>query len=195
MKLYTADGYEEINKHLYGTSKLKGIAQIKKNLDSALQKTPDAPTELWRSVSGGFDYSKELIENAKIGTIIDMPGYLSTSETAHGLMHLPNDTEIYIKETPKDHVQVKPHPTIPRLKMTDTPEEYTHGSARNVIFKIKAKKAAPVSTLRHVNAEQEWLIPRGKKFKVINIHRNVEIGELENFREGIRSQIIEIEEI
>lgn len=193
LKGYVISDYDPINSALYsGKRKNTTVASLVRNLDSALEKAPEAPTTLWRSLSG-FDLPKDFIAAShKVGDVIQFKGFVSTSETVDALMHIPSDVSIYMKEHPDDD-----WPTDPNFKYrVVAPEEYTDGAARNVLLKINAKKAAPVSALRDTVAEQEWLLPRGKKFKVRAIHQNVDISDLENIRNrGTRAQIFELEEV
>jgi hypothetical protein len=190
---YTLSDYADLNEALYkGNSRKKRVKELVTHIDSAMKSAPEAPKNLWRSLSG-FDLPQQFIGEGKaVGDVVAMKGYTSTSQTPDALMHIPSDTSFYMREVPED-LQERDDHFIPRLVPS---KEYTEGPARNVLLKINTKKAAPVSTLRSTVNEQEWLIPRGKKFRIVAIHRSVDIGELEYIRgRGTRAQVFELEEI
>ncbi len=193
LKGYTATRYGDVNSALYeGKARRKAIAQEVRALDAALEKAPAAPKELWRSLSGRTLPQEFNAKKHKVGEIIHFPGFTSTSETPDALMHIPTDTDYYMSEVPSSEWEHDPNFTY---RVTPT-TQYTEGAARNVLFKIKAKKAAPVSTLRSVLAEEEWLLPRDTKFRLVAVHRNVNIGDLEHIRfKRARAQVYELEEI
>lgn len=191
MNKYVQTDYNDINSALYGnTPKTAKINNQIKLLDSALTKAPEAPPLLWRSLSG-FNLPNNFREqNHQKGDILQFNGYTSTSETPSALMHIPNDLTWYMKETPNDELERDPHI---KYKIV-LPEGYQNQPAKNVFFMIKTKTAAPVSVLRGTTAEQEWLIPRGKKFRITNIHESRNVTGY-HMNTGTRATIYEIEEI
>jgi len=193
LKGYTSFRYGELNGALYeGKARKKSIVSDVKALDSALLKAPKAPELLWRSLSGRTLPTEFNNKKHKVGEIIHFSGFTSTSETPDALMHIPNDTSYYMEDVPSDEWETDPNFTY-RVVPT---KDYTEGPARNVLFKIHAKKAAPVSSLRSVLAEEEWLLPRDSKFRIVAVHRNVNIGELNHLRSNnTRAQVYEIEEV
>ena len=187
---YVQEAYYPINDTLYGNRPSKEeIRQHIKNLDSALSKAPEAPPLLWRSLSG-FDLPTLFqSKNHQPGDIIEFKGYTSTSQTPSALMHIPNDLTWYMRETPDEEYEY--HPQLKYRVML--PSTYSETPAKNVLFMIKTRKAAPVSVLRGVTAEQEWVLPRGLKFRITKIHENRTLtGSL--MRNNTRATIYEIEE-
>lgn len=193
LKGYTSVRYGDLNSALYGGRSRKKSIQVEiKALDAALSKSREAPKNLWRSLSGRDLPQNFNAENHQVGEVIHFSGFTSTSETPDALMHIPSDTVFYMAEVPFEDQKTDPTNEYKVLPS----KEYTDGRALNAIFKINAKRAAPVSTLRSVLAEQEWLLPRDLNFRITAIYRNVEIGELEGIRsQGTRAQVYEIEEI
>lgn len=189
---FANSSYYDINLALYGGKGRKKVANLIHALDSALLKAPEPPKALWRSLSG-FDLPRDFIkEGHEAGETITFKGYMSTSETPDALMHIPNDLAFYMKDTPSDEWVDDPN----RMFGVLAGKEYTDGPALNAFFKINAKQAAPVSVMRQTVNEQEWLIPRGKRFRITKIHRNVSVGDLKYLRSSdTRAQIFELDEI
>lgn len=188
---YVQSGYDEINSALYGNTPMSSeIEEYVFHLDSALTKASQAPPVLWRNLSGFNLPTKFLNEKHKVGDTISFPGYLSTSQTPSAIMHMANDTTWYMRETPADELEHDPnfeYRIIP-------PASYTSAPARNVMFMIKTRTAAPVSVLRGHVAEQEWLVPRGKTFKVTAIH-NDRLLTGDSMSNGTRANVFVLEEI
>jgi len=190
---YAMSSYYDINEALYGGMRKKpAIAAWIRHLDSALKEAPTPPKELWRRLRG-VDTSGIFIGNGHSeGDVIQLKGYSSTSETADALSYIPSDAEFYMRDVPEEEWERDPK-FIYRILPS---KEYTEGPARNVILKINAKQAAPVSVTRDTVNEQEWLIPRNKKFRIVKIHPNVNVGKLEHVRNrNTRAQVFELEEI
>lgn len=188
---YVQADYNYINSALYGntpaTAKIKNQIRL---LDAALTKAPEAPPVLWRSLSGFELPNKFREQNHQLGDVLEFKGYTSTSETPSALMHIPNDLTWYMRETPDDEWEHDPKMTYKVV----LPKGYEDQPAKNVFFMIKTRTAAPVSVLRGTTAEQEWLIPRGKKFRITNIHENKTVSGY-HMRNGTRATIYEVEEI
>lgn len=190
LKEYAHFGYQDLNEALYLKSRLNPQLKMQvKLLDEALAKAPDAPETLWRSL-GGYDLPRKFLSaSPRVGEILHFPGFTSTSETPDALYAVLSDVDHYMESTPR-----KEWATDGSFHVTPS-EEFTKGPARNVIFKISARKAAPISTLRTRITEEEWLLPRNTRFVVRAIHRNVRLDALKNIRRQTRAQVFELEEI
>lgn len=162
---YRGADYYDINSSLYNNEQqTPAIQESIKNIDSAIEKHTQAPPKvLWRGLAG-----KELPKmfndkNHKVGDILEFPGYTSTTETKSGLTAMPKVHQWYIEQVPYKERQKDPKNPYKVL----VPEEFKKTVPRNVIFSIKTKQAVPMNS----QSEQEWLIPRGKKFKITEIHK------------------------
>ena len=190
---YVQDRYGDINDALYGN--LEMTPEIEKEivaLDKALAKNSHkAPKTVWRSFGGG-NLNKEFHERGyKVGDTVKFDGYTSTSETSSGLSGVLNSTTWYANETPSDEWQKKPS----GFGIQPTDEYGKNGDkGRSTVLCIRPKNAAPVSMLRGRSTEQEWLIPRGKSFRVSEIYENREL-EGKNMREGTYAHVYVLDEI
>lgn len=171
---YVQSDYQDINEALYNGEELN--AKFKKQaelMDSALAKySGKKPKTVWRNFGGG-KLNKEFHERGyKVGDTVDFDGYSSTAETSSGLMAMLNNLSWYVNEVPDDQWEKKEKGF--GIKVS---EEYGENGdkGRNTVLCIRPKNAAPVSMLRGRAAEQEWLIPRGKKFKVSEIYEDREL--------------------
>jgi len=193
LHLYVHVAYDELNKSLYNEKNLKKSNEVLiHSIDSALTKAPLSPQILWRNLSGR-DLPREFLKkNHRVGEIVVFSGFTSTSETADALYGFQTNTDFYMNDTPSDEWETYSDDSW-RVKPS---EEYTARAAMNMIFRIKTNRAAPVSTLRTTVNEQEWLLPRNGKFRITEIHPNVNIGKLKSAQSHeTRAQIFEIEEI
>ncbi len=185
LKDYVISGYQSMNEALYSGKSLTNTIKL---VDSALAKYKgDHPDILWRSIIGS---TARLYDNTKVGDVIEFKGFTSASETPDALMLIPNDLSIYMNETLSSEWETEGNSY--RVKL---PKSFSDKSPSNVLFQIKSKRAAPVSEFRSTLAEEEWLIPRGKQFRVIGIHANVAIGNLNHLYNGTRARVIELQEI
>lgn len=156
---YVNQDYEDINNALWNDQNHEGIEA----LDSALSKAPGIQKTLYRKPAfiGNREDIEEEVSRLKAGETITCKGYSSTSENPNALLPLlhnevrvskvfpPEDTEEFIKEHDKTY--------------------------QNVVYEIVTDKGCPVSPLSHMPQEQEWLLPRNQKFKVVRIYDNVEM--------------------
>jgi hypothetical protein len=190
---YAMSSYYDINEALYnGKRRNKKVAAWVRSIDSALQSAPKPPEEVWRRLRGADTSENFLAEEHKEGDVLKLKGYSSTSETADALSQIPTDVDFYMRDVPSEDWDFDPN-----FKYTVVPSrKYTEGAARNVIFKLRANSAAPVSVTRSTTNEQEWMIPRGKKFRIVKIHPNVDLAPLKRGGKfSTRAQIFELEEV
>lgn len=196
VKNYVQDRYGDINSYLYGTpeefAELDNIDEEIKALDAALAKnTIKPPKTVWRSF-GGSNLNKIFHEQGyEIGEIVEFKGYTSTAETASGLTGVSNSLTWYSQEVDADEWETEDNSY--RIKL---PEEYAKNGTkgRSAVLCIRPKNAAPVSMLRGRPTEQEWLIPRGAKFKVSEIYEDRTL-EGKNMREGTYAHVYVLDEI
>lgn len=191
---YVQDRYGDINDALYGN--LEMTPEIEKEieaLDKALAKNSHkAPKTVWRSFGGG-NLNKEFHERGyKVGDTVKFDGYTSTSETSSGLSGVLNSLTWYSQETPSDEWEYESEKSF-KIKVSD---EYGKNGdkGRSTVLCIRPKNAAPVSMLRGRSTEQEWLIPRGKSFRVSEIYENREL-EGKNMRSGTYAHVYVLDEI
>jgi len=171
---YVQSDYEDINSALYNGKELNPNLQEQiESMDSALAKySGKTPKTVWRNFGGGKLNKEFHARGYKIGDTVDFDGYSSTAETSSGVMAMLNNLGWYTNETPSDQWQKKEKGF--GIKVS---EEYGENGdkGRNTLLCIRPKHAAPVSVFRGHAAEQEWLIPRGKKFKVSEIYEDREL--------------------
>lgn len=194
LSYYVVEGYQEINESLYENG--NEFPKLNKNLkdkieaiDNALKKYSGAPETLWRNLSGNTLPKNFVAQDHSIGDTLDFHGFSSASETPSAMSGVWNRQTWYMQEVPSHEWEREEN-----SRKIKVPETYMSEESNNVIFKIKASSAAPVSMLRGRATEQEFLIPRGRKFRITNIHKNAEITG-GNMRSGTFANIYEIEEI
>lgn len=170
---YVIEHYQEINEALYGKREMtKDVEKQVEVVDSALSKSEaKAPKAVWRSF-GGLELNKEFQSKGyKVGDTVEFDGYTSTSETLSAIIGLKSATSWYMQETDPDEWETEPG----NKYAVKVPDYYKKNGMRNVLLHIRPKHAAPVSMFRGRATEQEWLIPRGAKFKVSEIYEDREL--------------------
>lgn len=195
LRSYVRDSYHYVNSELWGKEPDESTYDIKKEveaLDRALVKsTVKPPNTVWRSF-GGSDMNKIFHERGyKVGEAVEFKGYTSTTETPGGLSGVLNSLSWYMQESNPDEWE-----TEENSYRVIVPEEYAENGAkgRNTILCIRPKSAAPVSMFRGRSTEQEWLMPRGSKFRISEIYENTSL-EGGNMHPGTYAHIYVLDEI
>lgn len=191
---YVNDAFDDMNSALYGTVEMTPEIEKQINrLDKALAKYKGkSPKTVWRNFGGGNVNKTFHAAGYKIGDTVKFDGFTSTAETSSGIAGMMNNMSWYMRETNDDEWEYESETSF-KVKL---PEEYGENGSegRNVVLCIRPKNAAPVSMLRNRPTEQEWLIPRGKGFRVSEIYENRELTG-RNAHSGTYAHVYVLDEI
>jgi hypothetical protein len=193
---YCSQDYSEINYFLNNPDEKKP-AHVKKSLrllDSALSKHPpvDKPRQLFRASKlqlnqngyKGFnsheDVDAYMAEHFPVGKEIEFKGYASTTETPHCLVDFCYQGYDNSSERTKARYSRDEYIKFAGGTNIVTGEQYDEGLS-NVLYEFKSKNGVPLTDFGQTYAkkEQEVLLPRGSKFKVVGVHTN-QLFEFDN---------------
>lgn len=175
IKAYTNQDYENINRLLYAgdseraeyerlgeEDKLHKYEEIIQTLDSVLTSAPQRaePITLYRSFRPPVEASQAgqwVQENFKEGEVVQFPTYLSTSRVPDAMLPMLSS----------------PSYSSWGLEPGQEPVLIDDDSLKNTVFEIRTKKGVAVSSVGHMPQEQEELLPRNMKFRVLGVKEGV----------------------
>lgn len=175
LKAYTNQDYENINRLLYDgeavraeheqmgeEDKLQQYEEHIEILDSVFDSVPERsePVTLYRSFRPPVEPSQAgqwVQENFKEGEVVQLPTYLSTSRVPDAMLPMLS----------------APSYSSWGLEPGQDPVLVDDDSPKNTVFEIRTKKGVAVSSAGHMPQEQEELLPRGMKFRVVGIKEGV----------------------
>lgn len=178
VEFYARIGYSEVNGKLWRGE----LHELTPQLDSALEKSPPAPRELYRKPVVGE--SKEevaaTLDQWKKAGRVTLRGFTSTSAHPEGLNPL----------------LVSPPTPSPWVSEEDLPDlDDTH---RNVIMVLRGvSRGAPVGMAGSHSQEMEFLLPRNQSFEVKSVEettycsdRDILTGEQRGLQEKPATVVI-----
>jgi hypothetical protein len=173
---YLSQEYVPLNRYLHSDEKDEHYEEKVAVLDSVLAKAVlDEPKVVYRATSPydseGNRVEFSSLEEAEeyyrkkypIGSIVEFPGFTSTTEDPNCLCDFIARGWDTASETQKTKT---------------TREEYQRitgtSGLTGIIYEFKTSKGASVASFSQTYAdkEQEILLPRGSKFRVVNVHPN-----------------------
>jgi len=181
LRAYAGPAFNSITRHLYGrdVSDVEETKKIIAVMDEAIaayeQVGPEKERVVYRAtrlksdelISSPEERDRMVAERFKVGSTVSMDGFMSTTENPEALFDfLPDGYEDYA-ERPQSALFAREKKTRESyIDMMGGDE-----SLNNVVYEIRTTSGVPMSGFDHIQAdrEQEYLLGRGKKFKVMEV--------------------------